>query len=119
MTDAIEIIESGNLLEVKVTGKLTREFYQALAPKVDALIQQHGRIRILVIMHDFHGWTLGAMWEDMKFDLSHWKDIEQLALVGESKWEQGMAAFCKPFTKAKIQYFDHSKEAEARQWIAA
>jgi hypothetical protein len=25
------------------------------------------------------------MWEDMKFDLAHWKDIERLAIVGESK----------------------------------
>ncbi|MBN8248928.1 MAG: STAS/SEC14 domain-containing protein [Verrucomicrobia bacterium] len=119
MTAAIEITESGNLLEVQVTGKLTREFYQDLAPRVDALIRQHGRIRVLLVMHDFHGWTLGAMWEDMKFDLAHWKDIERLALVGESKWEQGMATFCKPFTKASIQYFDHSKLEDARRWITA
>ena len=119
MTDQIEITESGKLLEVRITGKLTREFYEAFAPRVDALIRQHGAIRILVEMHDFHGWTLGALWEDMKFDCAHWKDIERLAIVGESKWEQGMVAFCKPFTKATIQYFDHAKLADARQWIAA
>ena len=52
--------ESGKFLEVKVTGKLTRiEFYQAFAPRVDALIRQNGKIRILIVMHDFHGWTLG------------------------------------------------------------
>ena len=119
MTDQIEITESGKFLEVKVTGKLTREFYQAFAPRVDALIRQNGKIRILMVMHDFHGWTLGALWEDMKFDCAHWKDIERLAIVGEWKWEQGMASFCKPFTKASIQYFDHSKLADARQWIAA
>ena len=119
MTDHIDIKESGNLLEVAITGKLTREFYQAFAPRVDSLIQAHGRIRILVVMHDFHGWTLGALWEDMKFDCAHWKDIERLAIVGESKWEQGMATFCKPFTKATIQYFDQSKLADARQWIVS
>jgi hypothetical protein len=53
----------------------------------------------------------------LKFDFKHWKDIERLAIVGESKWEAGMAVFCKPFTTAKIQYFDHSKLAEAKSWI--
>ena len=119
MTDHIEITESGNQLEVRVSGKLTREFYEAFAPRVDALIRAHGRIRVLLVMHDFHGWTLGALWEDLKFDLAHWKDIERLALVGESKWEQGMAAFCKPFTKASVRFFDASKLDEARQWITA
>jgi hypothetical protein len=28
-----------------------------------------------------------------------------------------MAAFCKPFTKATIRYFDHAAAAEARKWL--
>jgi hypothetical protein len=77
----------------------------------------HGKIRILFEMHNFHGWTAGAMWEDLKFDFKHWKDIERLAIVGESKWQQGMAVFCKPFTSATIQYFDHAKLADAKAWL--
>jgi len=118
MTDTLEIVSSGKLLHVKVTGKLTKESYETFTPLVDQLIQEHGKLRILFEMHDFHGWTAGAIWEDMKFDFKHWKDIERLAVVGESKWEQGMAAFCKPFTLAKIQYFDQSKLAEAKSWLA-
>jgi len=52
------------------------------------------------------------------FDLKHRKDIERLAIVGESKWEAGMAVFCKPFTAAKIQYVDRAKLDEATAWIA-
>ena len=40
-------------------------------------------------------------------------------MVGDSKWEAGMAAFCKPFTKAKIQYFDAARLDEAAEWIQA
>ena len=58
------------------------------------------------------------LWEDLKFDFKHWKDIERLAIVGESKWEAGMAVFCKPFTAAKIQYFDHTKLDEAKALAA-
>jgi len=30
-----------------------------------------------------------------------------------------MAVFCKPFTTAKIKYFDRSNLDEAKTWIAA
>jgi SpoIIAA-like len=118
MTDAIELVATDNLLEVRLTGKLTKEFYEKLAPAVEKLIAEHGKLRILMIMQDFHGWTAGALWEDVKFEFKHWRDIEKLAMVGETKWENGMATFCKPFTKAKIRYFDHTQLEEARKWIA-
>jgi hypothetical protein len=118
MTDELEFVSTGKLLHVKVTGKLTKESYEIFTPAVDQQIQEHGKIRILFEMHDFHGWSVGAMWEDMKLDLKHWKDIERLAIVGESKWQKGMAVFCKPFTAAKIQYFDHSQLGEAQTWLA-
>ncbi|MCA9102649.1 MAG: STAS/SEC14 domain-containing protein [Pirellulales bacterium] len=117
MADGLEIVASGKLCHVKATGKLTKEAYETFAPLVDGLIAEHGPIRILFEMHDFHGWTAGALWEDMKFDYKHWKDIERLAIVGESKWEEGMATFCKPFTRAKIKYFDVSQLDEAKAWL--
>ncbi len=119
MSNSVEIIAADNLLEVHLTGKLTKEFYEELVPAVDAQIKQSGKLRILVLMHDFHGWTAGALWEDIKFDFKHGKDIERLAIVGESKWEQGMAAFCKPFTGATVKYFDQAEVEAARQWVVA
>jgi hypothetical protein len=108
----------GKILNVKISGKLSKEDYQEFVPRVEKLIKDHGRIRMLVTMHDFHGWEMGALWEDIKFDIKHFGDIERLALVGDSKWEAGMAKFCKPFTKAKIEYFDETKAERAREWIA-
>jgi len=115
--DALETISAGRLLEVRVTGKLTKESYEIFVPAVDAQIKQYGKLRILFVVKDFHGWTAGALWEDLKFDLKHWRDIERLAFVGDKKWEKGMAAFCKPFTKAQIRYFDMAQLEEAREWL--
>jgi hypothetical protein len=44
-------------------------------------------------------------------------DIERLAVIGEKKWEKGMTTFCKPFTTAKIRYFEKDQGAEAQIWI--
>ncbi len=107
----------GKILSLKLSGKLTKGDYERFTPEVERLIKQHGKVRIFCQMHDFHGWEMGALWQDVKFDMKHFADVERLALVGESKWEAGMAAFCKPFTKATVRYFDVSKMDEAHTWI--
>ncbi|HKI68087.1 MAG TPA: STAS/SEC14 domain-containing protein [Verrucomicrobiae bacterium] len=118
MAITLEEKNGGKVLEVSLTGKLTREDYETFVPAVDRLIKDHGKIRMLVAMHDFHGWTASALWEDTKFAAHHFRDIERLALVGETKWQQGMAVFCKPFTTAEIRYFNHTEAETARRWIA-
>jgi SpoIIAA-like len=80
---SVELHEDGKILVIKLTGKLAKEDYEQFAPEVDRLIKQHGKLRMLVQMHDFHGWTAGALWQDIKFDLKHFRQIERLALVGE------------------------------------
>ena len=108
----------GKLLAVQVSGKLAKADYEHFVPKFEQLVRQHGKLRVLFDMTGFHGWEASALWEDIKFDIQHFADIEKLAMVGEKKWQQGMATFCKPFTKATIRYFDHAEAAEARKWLA-
>lgn len=107
----------GQVLVVRASGTLTREDYDRFLPEIERLVRLHGKVRILFDMHDFHGWTAGALWQDIKFDLQHFRDIERLALVGEKAWEHGMAVFCRPFTTAKIRYFDRSEAEQAAAWI--
>jgi hypothetical protein len=116
---AIELNEEvgGKLLIISVTSKLTREDYKSFVPKVEELIRKFGKIRVVFEMRDFHGWDASAFWEDIKFDIKHFSDIESLALVGDKKWEKGMSIFCKPFTKAQIKYFDLTEIYKAYEWI--
>ena len=109
--------EGGKVVEVQVTGRLDRGEYEQFVPRFEQLIKQHGKLRLLFEMVDFDGWDAGALWEDIKFDLKHLSDIERLAMVGDKKWEQGMSVFCRPFTTAKIRYFDRPAIEEARAWL--
>lgn len=116
---AVELREEagGKILVLNLSGKLAKEDYAHFTPVVERAVKEHGKVRLLVRMHDFHGWTAGALWEDIKFDWRHFSHIERLALVGESRWEHGMAVFCKPFTAATVRYFDQSKADEASAWV--
>jgi len=116
---AIDLKEEngGKLLVVHVSGKLAAEDYEHFVPEFERLLELHGKLRVLFDMTGFHGWEIAALWDDIKFDFKHFADIERLAMIGETKWQQGMAIFCKPFSKAKIRYFDHDHAAEARSWL--
>jgi len=116
----IELSEhvSSRLLEARVSGKLSAEDYQQFEPAVSALIEQAEKIDILFVMHDFHGWELGGVWEDIKFATRHCSDIGKIAMVGENAWEKWMSMICRPFTMSSIRYFDVDQEAAARDWLA-
>lgn len=104
-------------LEVQLTGKVTRHDYEKNIPQIENMIREHGKLRILFELHDFDGWTWGGLWEDLKFDAKHFDDVERLAIVGEKRWHEGMAVVCKPFTTAKIRYFESFEIDEAREWL--
>ena len=107
----------GKTLVVTVGGKLVTADYEHFVPEFDRLVRLHGTLRVLFDMTGLHGWTAGALWEDTKFAMHHFRDIDRLAMIGEKKWQEGMATFCKPFTTATIRYFEHSDASEARKWL--
>lgn len=117
MESQVRIETAGDVIEVHASGVLTRETYEAFVPVFEAGLREHGKLRVLFVMRDFHGWTAGALWDDLKFDLKHFAGVRRLALVGETKWQQGMSIFCKPFTTAKVRYFPTEELEAARAWL--
>lgn len=117
MSLVIDEEKQGKILEVTVSDKLTKEDYQLFGPQVEKDIREKGKVRILFHMQDFHGWNAGGLWEDAKFYLKHFSDIERLAMVGDKKWEKSMAALCKPFTTAKVRFFTPFEIEAARLWL--
>jgi hypothetical protein len=104
-------------LELVVSGKLVEEDYNKLVERTEELVANHGSINMIIELKDFHGWTAGAAWEDLKFGIEHFNHIDRMAIVGESVWEEGMAMFIKPFTTAEVKYFDHKHSDDAYNWI--
>jgi hypothetical protein len=107
----------GKIVTLTFIGKLDKEDYELFVPQLQGLMDPDDKIRLLVELQEFQGWTVGALWEETKFAAKHFNDIERLAIVGESRWEKGMVVFAKPFTTATVRYFDISEMDEAKQWV--
>ena len=117
MPNQLKDESDGKILVVHVSGKLAKADYVQFAPNFERRLRQHGKLRVQVDMTGLDGWDAAAFWSDIKFDFKHFADIERLALVGDKKWEHGMAMFCKPFTKATVRYFDRADAAKAQTWL--
>jgi hypothetical protein len=112
----MSVTEHG-LVELRVTGKLSGDDYRYLVPRLEQLVHDHGRLRLLVELHDFHGWDLGGVWEELKFDARHSNPIERLAVVGQRPVSENMAAFPHPFSTSSVRYFDQGFSDVARDWL--
>ncbi|MEP6947241.1 MAG: STAS/SEC14 domain-containing protein [Acidobacteriota bacterium] len=107
----------GKILVIHVSGTLVKEDYPKFVSEFERLLQTHGKPRLLFDMIGFHGWDAGAAWEDLKFGVHHYNDIDRMAMVGDKKWQHAIEIIFKPFSPAPIRYFDHADESGARKWL--
>jgi SpoIIAA-like len=105
------------ILGFKMSGKLHDEDYKTFVPVIDAAVAKGGKIRLLAQFHDFHGWDMHALWDDIKFSTTHCTAMERIALVGDKAWEKWMAKVCVPFSMAKIKYFEAAEIDAAWKWL--
>lgn len=108
---------TSHILGFRLSGKLHDADYKHFVPAVDAAIAEHGTVRLLAELHEFHGWDMHALWDDIKFATVHCTTVDRIAIVGETKWEQWMAKVCKPFTMAKVRYFESADVDSAWKWL--
>lgn len=105
------------VLEVTASGKLHADDYNQLVDDFDSFVQEHERVAVLFVMRDFHGWDLGAAWEDCKLWVHHFGDFRRIALVGDHAWQRVMADLCRVLTTAPVKYYQLDHLEDAREWI--
>lgn len=105
------------ILHVEVDGRITKEDVLKVAELAEEKIQDYGKIRGLIILRDFHGYTIPAFFEDLKFGLTHSDAFSHLAICGDNKLEEFLSKLSGLFMKGEIRYFDIIRIEEAINWI--
>lgn len=106
-----------NIIYTFAEDKLTDEDYDRLIPLLEKKVRTYGKIRWYFEMQEFEGWSLSALWRDLKFDFNNKENLERIAMVGDKEWEEQLTRLMKPFTGAKIKYFDSTQSDEAKNWM--
>lgn len=106
----------GDFLSVCAVGRLTDRDYRKFTPTLDKLVAEHGRVRALIDMTAFEGWTVMAAWQDFILGIRHWNDFERCALIGDRAWERVSAKAFNAVSKSNIRFFPASQRREAWIW---
>jgi hypothetical protein len=109
-----------NVLKVTVPEELKAGDFDQIAPQVDKLIQQHGKIRLLLDASKFGGWENTAAFEQhMGFVKNHQQKIERAAMIAGHAWQHWVVGAIKLFVHPEIRIYDKKQESEALAWITS
>lgn len=107
------------VLEFTASGTVRAADYQdVLVPAVEEALAEWGRIRLLARFGpDFERYDLGAIVDDAKLGLRHWRGFERAAVVTDVAWLRhlvGGIGFAMP---CPVQVFRDARLEEARRWL--
>jgi hypothetical protein len=108
-----------DLVAFRISGHVDKRDYNVMLPVLKERIKKHGKIRVYAELQDVEDYSVKALWEDVKFDVSHANDFTRAAIVGEQKWLEWGTIIAKPFTSAELKYFNFSDRDTAWAWINA
>ena len=82
---------SGSLVCIKISGKLTGAEYKNFIFYIEGIIKQFETIKFYMDILDLDGWEWGVAWSDFTFGLKNWNKFSKIAIVGEKRWAQNLA----------------------------
>ncbi len=107
----------GDRMTIQASSMLERGDYQRVVPQLEEAIARHSKLRVLIELHDFRGWHPVALFDELRFDVRHRKDIARCAVVGDRTSERWITKLISPFFEGDVRFFDREKLSDARQWL--
>lgn len=107
---------AGELVSLKVVGRLTDADYFDTLPKLIAVAEREGRLRLVADLSDFDGVEWQLAYEQSAFGKPHWNKIKRIALVGTQHWAVLAARIAADLAPADVRIFEAAKYAAALDW---
>jgi hypothetical protein len=114
-----ELRHDDGILVLSPEGPLEAADFTALASHVDAYLEQHGKLRgVLIRAKSFPGWKdFGALVAHLKFVKDHHRRIEKIAVVADGAFATVMPHIASHFVHAQVEHFDFAREDAAWNWL--
>ncbi|MDS9467647.1 STAS/SEC14 domain-containing protein [Paracoccus sp. MBLB3053] len=108
-----------DVIALRALGEVTSGDYEdKLIPLVRDKAQKHGKLRLLMqIGPEFEGYTAGAMWDDARLGLTHWRSFERIAVVSDIGWITRSIKLFAPLMPGEVAVFPNAAFEAAKVWI--
>jgi SpoIIAA-like len=102
----------------EATGTLKAEDYRdVVLPALEQAFAS-GEVRFVIVMPEFHGMSGGAMWQDLKVGIEHFRAWKRIALVTDIDWMRHMTELFGWMTPGEVKVFPLAQRGEAIAWAA-
>ena len=78
-----------------------------------------GEVRFVIVIPEFHGMSGGALWQDLKVGVEHFRAWKRIALVTDIDWMKHMTTLFGWMTPGEVRTFPLAQRDEAFAWAAA
>ena len=78
-----------------------------------------GEVRFVIVIPEFHGMSGGALWQDLKVGVEHFRAWKRIALVTDIEWMKQMTSLFGWMTPGEVRTFPLAQRDEAIAWAAA
>jgi len=109
--------DSTKTATITVSGKITRDDYDAVMAPIQAFIDKHGSINFIEVIESLSGFEPSIIWPGLKFDMANLKHIKRVAVVSDLGWISPFTKAAGYFMSTKLRMFDLSELDEARDWV--
>jgi hypothetical protein len=108
-----------HVLAISASGQVTANDYEnVLIPTVESMLKQHPTIRIFYHLGPkFTEFSMGAMWDDAKLGIDHFKAWEKIAIITDKTWIKSVSDIFNIAIPCPIKVFANKDYAEAEVWI--
>jgi hypothetical protein len=110
-----------NVIAIRALGEVTsRDYDEVLIPLVRKKAEKFGKVRLLMALGpEFEGYSAGAIWDDARLGLTHWRSFERVALVTDIGWITRSVKLFAPLMPGEVAVFPGNALEAAKVWISA
>lgn len=106
----------GRVLGYAVKDQITEKDLQLIDNDIDAAVDRHGKIRVLVNYEDLSGVDLDIIDDDLRL-MRYMDDIERFAVVSDNRLYSWVTSASDVVTDTDIRHFEPGEEKLAWEWL--
>jgi SpoIIAA-like len=109
----------GGVIGFETSGKLEAEDYRdVLLPAITKAEEQGDGVRCVIVFADFGGISAGAVWQDLKMGIEHFRGWKRIALVTDVEWMVHAIKLFGWMTPGEVKHFPLAERDAAVAWAA-
>lgn len=105
-------------LKIVVPERLKADDFRLIGPQFEAIVNAHGKIRLLIDASHFGGWeNLAAFETHATFVRDHQAKVERIAVIAPHEWQHWLIGAVRLFVHPQVRAFDEAQVGVALEWL--